>query len=169
MTAMSVAVEALDRLQPAAASHGRVMVLEVMGRDAGHIAIYADIAGGADTNPVARRTGQRSGGSGGRRAHGRMAVGSCWRTRPTEAGWEVLAPGSDANWSTLRKPISGSRRLATYSVTDPRNHATVSSPRLLAFMRSIPWRQRVTIRWWHGVIGGWSWFHWLTLCQKSDS
>ncbi len=47
-TAVNVATEALDRLQPTAASHSRVMVLEVMGRDAGHIAIAAGIAGGAD-------------------------------------------------------------------------------------------------------------------------
>ncbi len=47
-TAVSVAVETLDRLQPTAASHDRVMILEVMGRDAGHIALSAGIAGGAD-------------------------------------------------------------------------------------------------------------------------
>jgi 6-phosphofructokinase len=47
-TAVMTATEALDRLQPTAASHSRVMVLEVMGRDAGHIAIAAGIAGGAD-------------------------------------------------------------------------------------------------------------------------
>ncbi len=47
-TAVSVATEALDRLQPTAASHDRVMLLEVMGRDAGHIALAAGIAGGAD-------------------------------------------------------------------------------------------------------------------------
>lgn len=47
-TAMQVATDALDKLQPTAASHNRVMVLEVMGRDAGHIALSAGIAGGAD-------------------------------------------------------------------------------------------------------------------------
>src|SRR5579872_760374 len=47
-TAVMVATEALDRLQPTAASHHRVMVLEVMGRDAGHIALASGIAGGAD-------------------------------------------------------------------------------------------------------------------------
>lgn len=47
-TAVDVATEALDRLQPTAASHQRVMILEVMGRDAGHIALAAGIAGGAD-------------------------------------------------------------------------------------------------------------------------
>ena len=47
-TAVNVVVEALDRLQPTAASHHRAMILEVMGRDAGHIALNAGIAGGAD-------------------------------------------------------------------------------------------------------------------------
>lgn len=47
-TAVEVATEALDRLQPTAASHQRIMILEVMGRDAGHIALSAGIAGGAD-------------------------------------------------------------------------------------------------------------------------
>lgn len=47
-TAVAIATEALDRLQPTGTSHERTMVLEVMGRDAGHIAIAAGIAGGAD-------------------------------------------------------------------------------------------------------------------------
>ncbi len=47
-TAVDVATNALDMLQPTAASHRRAMVLEVMGRDAGHIALNAGIAGGAD-------------------------------------------------------------------------------------------------------------------------
>lgn len=47
-TAVMVATEALDRLQPTAASHDRVMILEVMGRDAGHIALASGISGGAD-------------------------------------------------------------------------------------------------------------------------
>jgi 6-phosphofructokinase 1 len=47
-TAVDTATQALDHLQPTAASHSRVMVLEVMGRDAGHIALAAGIAGGAD-------------------------------------------------------------------------------------------------------------------------
>ncbi len=47
-TAVNIATEAVDRLHFTAASHSRVMILEVMGRDAGHIAISAGIAGGAD-------------------------------------------------------------------------------------------------------------------------
>jgi len=47
-SAVACATDALDRLHTTAESHNRVMVLEVMGRYAGWIAIYAGIAGGAD-------------------------------------------------------------------------------------------------------------------------
>ena len=47
-TAVSVAMEALDRLHTTAETHNRIMVLEVMGRYAGWIALEAAIAGGAD-------------------------------------------------------------------------------------------------------------------------
>lgn len=45
---VDVATDALDRLHTTAESHDRVMLLEVMGRDAGWIALYAGLAGGAD-------------------------------------------------------------------------------------------------------------------------
>jgi 6-phosphofructokinase len=47
-SAVACATDALDRLHTTAESHNRVIVLEVMGRYAGWIAIYAGIAGGAD-------------------------------------------------------------------------------------------------------------------------
>jgi len=47
-SAVACATDALDRLHTTAESHQRVMVLEVMGRYAGWIAIYAGVAGGAD-------------------------------------------------------------------------------------------------------------------------
>ena len=47
-TAVETAKDALDRLHTTAESHHRVMVLEVMGRYAGWIALYAGVAGGAD-------------------------------------------------------------------------------------------------------------------------
>jgi len=47
-TAVFVATQALDNLHSTAVSHSRSMILEVMGRDAGHIALSAGIAGGAD-------------------------------------------------------------------------------------------------------------------------
>ena len=46
-TAVQTATEAIDRLQDTAASHDRVMILEVMGRNAGWIALCAAMAGGA--------------------------------------------------------------------------------------------------------------------------
>ncbi len=46
-TAVQIATDAIDRLHTTAESHDRVMVVEVMGRHAGHIATYAGIAGGA--------------------------------------------------------------------------------------------------------------------------
>ncbi len=47
-TAVNVATQALDNLHSTAVSHSRSMILEVMGRDAGHIALSSGIAGGAD-------------------------------------------------------------------------------------------------------------------------
>ncbi len=47
-TAVAVATDAVDRLHTTAESHDRVMILEVMGRNAGWIALYSGIAGGAD-------------------------------------------------------------------------------------------------------------------------
>jgi len=47
-TALDIATEALDRLHTTAESHDRVMILEVMGRNAGWIALHSGIAGGAD-------------------------------------------------------------------------------------------------------------------------
>ena len=46
-TAVQICVDAIDRLHTTAESHDRVMVVEVMGRHAGHIAAWAGIAGGA--------------------------------------------------------------------------------------------------------------------------
>ncbi|HVF22197.1 MAG TPA: ATP-dependent 6-phosphofructokinase [Pyrinomonadaceae bacterium] len=48
VTALDIATEALDRLHTTAESHDRVMILEVMGRHAGWIALHCGIAGGAD-------------------------------------------------------------------------------------------------------------------------
>ncbi|MBK1986257.1 ATP-dependent 6-phosphofructokinase [Sphaerospermopsis aphanizomenoides BCCUSP55] len=47
-TAVNTIVDAINRLTFTAASHDRVMIVEVMGRTAGHLALHAGIAGGAD-------------------------------------------------------------------------------------------------------------------------
>jgi 6-phosphofructokinase 1 len=48
MTAVAVATDAVDRLHTTAESHDRVMILEVMGRHCGWIALHSGLAGGAD-------------------------------------------------------------------------------------------------------------------------
>jgi len=47
-TTVNIAMDAIDRIHTTAESHDRVMVIEVMGRDSGWIALYAGLAGGAD-------------------------------------------------------------------------------------------------------------------------
>jgi ATP-dependent phosphofructokinase / diphosphate-dependent phosphofructokinase len=47
-TALYVATEAIDRLHTTAESHNRILVVEVMGRNAGWIALHSGVAGGAD-------------------------------------------------------------------------------------------------------------------------
>ena len=54
-TAVSVATDLIDRLRTTAEAHERVMVCEVMGRNAGWIAMYAGLAGGADVIIVPER------------------------------------------------------------------------------------------------------------------
>ncbi len=51
-TAVEIATDAIDRLHTTAESHNRVMVVEVMGRHAGHIATWAGIGGGATVTLV---------------------------------------------------------------------------------------------------------------------
>ncbi|MFW5960324.1 MAG: ATP-dependent 6-phosphofructokinase, partial [Chitinivibrionales bacterium] len=47
-SALSIATESIDRLHTTANSHGRIMVIEVMGHKAGWLALYSGIAGGGD-------------------------------------------------------------------------------------------------------------------------
>ncbi len=54
-TALHVATEAIDRLHTTAESHHRILVVEVMGRDAGWIALYSGVAGGADVILIPER------------------------------------------------------------------------------------------------------------------
>jgi phosphofructokinase-like protein len=54
-TAVNIATEAIDRLHTTAESHHRVIVVEVMGRHTGWIAVYSGIAGGADVILIPER------------------------------------------------------------------------------------------------------------------
>ncbi|MGH9556919.1 MAG: 6-phosphofructokinase [Terriglobales bacterium] len=54
-TAVNIATEAIDRVHTTAEAHNRVMVVEVMGRDSGWIALYSGVAGGADVILIPER------------------------------------------------------------------------------------------------------------------
>jgi phosphofructokinase-like protein len=54
-TAVQIATDAIDRLHTTAESHNRILVVEVMGRHAGWIALYSGIAGGADVILIPER------------------------------------------------------------------------------------------------------------------
>ncbi|MEK6570013.1 MAG: ATP-dependent 6-phosphofructokinase [Bacteroidota bacterium] len=54
-TAVNIATEAIDRIHTTAESHNRVMVVEVMGRHTGWIALYSGLAGGADVILIPER------------------------------------------------------------------------------------------------------------------
>jgi len=54
-TACNIVCDAIDRIHTTAEAHNRVMVVEVMGRDAGWIALYSGVAGGADVILIPER------------------------------------------------------------------------------------------------------------------
>jgi phosphofructokinase-like protein len=54
-TAVNIATEAIDRVHTTAEAHNRVIVVEVMGRDSGWIAIHSGVAGGADVILIPER------------------------------------------------------------------------------------------------------------------
>lgn len=56
MSAIQCVVDALDKLQTTAKTHQRVFIIEVMGRNAGHIALHAGISGNADVILIPERT-----------------------------------------------------------------------------------------------------------------
>jgi 6-phosphofructokinase len=110
-TAVAFATHAIDRLHTTAQSHHRVMVVEVMGRYAGWIALYSGVAGGADAIlipeiPFDREGGRADPGAGvvrralqhrrrGRRreAGRRRRHGEDRRpTASTSSGWAASAP-----------------------------------------------------------------------------
>ena len=54
-TALNIALEAIDRLKVTASSHERALVVEVMGRDCGYLALIAGITGGAEAVAIPER------------------------------------------------------------------------------------------------------------------
>ena len=124
-SAVACATDALDRLHTTAESHNRVMLLEVMGRYAGWIALYAGVSGGADVilipeipftydsicakSPIAKGWASTSRWSSWPKARGKKAASSSRRPPrlPTvRPGWAASRP------SWRRKSSSGRARRA---------------------------------------------------------
>ncbi|HEY9284463.1 MAG TPA: ATP-dependent 6-phosphofructokinase [Pyrinomonadaceae bacterium] len=99
MTALDIATEALDRLHTTAESHDRVMVLEVMGRHAGWIALHCGVSGGADVilipeipfsmEEVAERVAERE------RCGAKFSIIVCAEGAKEIEGGEVYASAGD--------------------------------------------------------------------------
>jgi 6-phosphofructokinase 1 len=134
-TAVAIATEALDRLHPTGASHQRIMVLEVMGRDAGHIAIAAGIAGAADivlVPEVTWKLGAVVSHIAKLRAAGRTAV----LVVVAEAARQAEEPHSDASvgeWLARRlMALTGAEARATVLGHVQRGAPPTAEDRLLA-------------------------------------
>lgn len=104
-TAVQTATDAFDRLVTTASSHHRVMIMEVMGRDAGWIALYTAIAGGAeiclipeipyDLDIIVQRIGERYD-----KGHGFVNIVIAEGAKPI--GGEITATKGEAGRNAIR-------------------------------------------------------------------
>ena len=154
-TAVAIATEALDRLHPTGASHERVMVLEVMGRDAGHIAIAAGIAGAADVVLIPEVPWRLE------RVVARPAAArrwSWWRKQRGIPKTQSIRPSMAwaIGWRTGSARRRGRRRAprcwAMSSAAPCRRPRTACSPRRWACGPSTFWPTARPIAWWRGGI-----------------
>jgi phosphofructokinase-like protein len=84
-SAVAVVSDALDRLATTARSHGRVMIVETMGRDAGWIALEGGLAGGADVILLPEQPFDVD------------AVAAVCRARAADPGWTLVAVAEGAH------------------------------------------------------------------------
>ena len=148
-TALQVATEAIDRLHTTAESHHRVMVVEVMGRHAGWIALHSGLAGGADViliperpfdiEEVCRLIRRRHSrgrtfsivvvAEGALPAEGTMEVtGGEHRTSSGTSGWAGSGCASSARSSSEPASRRAPSSWATPSGAAPRPRSTACSP-----------------------------------------
>ena len=168
-TAVQIATEAIDRLHTTAESHDRVIVCEVMGRDAGWIACWCGMAGGADVIlvPERRSTSTRSAGTSPIAIEHRQDVLDRRRRRGRDAGRRrrrgdrrrhsrlvrPRPPGRDrrrssSSRSSRRPATSAARRCsATSSAAARRSPSTACSARASAWPRSTPPPTATSARW----------------------
>jgi Phosphofructokinase len=149
-TAVGTATEALDRLHTTAESHHRAMVLELVGRDSGFIALHAGVAGDSDAilireipfdiEVVGAKVRER--GAGRRRAK----LSHAWR--------RDILPATGRHWTTSRRRDRASDRQgdqcdgAWTSATRRVAHLIAGWPRVLTRARR-GWRARAAgAAWW---------------------
>ena len=163
-SAVAIVAEALARLETTARSHGRVMVLETMGRYAGWIALEGGLAGGADVilipekpydlNEVIRVCKEREKKQ--EEVFSKLEVGqtvawwwpSIWKTARTRSGWGVWATCCASSSSSTWKAKCVPRSWATCSAVAPPRRMTACWPRALAGMPPRWWPMASSVAWW---------------------
>ena len=167
-TAVNIAMEAIDRLHTTAESHHRTLVVEVMGRHAGWIALHAGLAGGAnvillperqfDVDQVAayvEKRFQTPVRPDRRRRRGRAAAGRpdgrCTTRSWTRSGTSASA-ASASGWPSSWRRRPARRRApscsATSSAAARRPPSTGCSRPGSACTRSTPCTRATSARWW---------------------
>ena len=166
-TAVNIAMEAIDRLHTTAESHHRTLVVEVMGRHAGWIALHAGLAGGANVILLPERHFDVEQVAG--------YVRSASRSSTRRSSWSPRAPSrSRARWSLHNQELDAfghvrlggigqwlaeqleerpARRPArscsvTSSAAARRPRSTGCSPPASACRRSTPSTRATSARWW---------------------
>ena len=162
-TAVQIATDAIDRLHTTAESHNRVMIVEVMGRHAGWIALHSGLAGGADViliperpfdiEEVVRLINRRHSrgryfsivvaAEGATPAEGTLeVVSAARRTSSGTSAWAASATCSSARSARGRASRPAPRCSATSSAAARPRPSTACSPPASAWPRSTPRTRR---------------------------
>jgi hypothetical protein len=128
-TAMGIATEAIDRLHSTAHSHHRIIVVEVMGHNAGWLTLGAGIAGGADVVLIPEIPYDATGVAPASRSSPSPRV-RCPRTSPPNSPTSTSRPATPTRRRTARRPRSASRRssVSTPATRLPCRTSSRSSP-----------------------------------------
>ena len=161
-TAVNTAMEAIDKLHTTAESHDRVIVMEVMGRDAGFIALHSGVAGSRTTSRRSARRSTRATAEAGisrsssspkarfRKEERRRRSASRCRGRPgASAGCASRSRGRSRRAPGRRPALSCS---VTSSAAACRPATTVCWRLALAAPPCVPSRTRSGRTWWHSSL-----------------
>src|SRR5580658_4658432 len=160
-TAVNIAMEAIDRLHTTAESHHRALIVEVMGRSVGWIALHAGLAGGANVILTPRKPTARSAAGSSTRSgtSGSAASARCWPPRSRSG--------------PARRPAA--RCSATSSAAARRARSTACWPPGSACTRSPRSGTGCLARWWRCAAPTSSGSRWPrrparpSACHRSDT